>query len=55
MKCYKCGVVFDPSSYGKDRDAVIRTASDHASKTGCDWPASHIGEVMKQLKKENTK
>ena len=52
LKCYKCGGDFDPKPYGNDRDAVVRAASDHASQHGCDYPATHISEVTKQLKKE---
>ncbi|KKN07286.1 hypothetical protein LCGC14_1068590 [marine sediment metagenome] len=55
MQCYKCGEKFDFSSYGKDRDGVTRFASDHASQKGCDWPANHIGELVKQLRKEGGK
>ncbi len=55
MVCYKCGEKFDLSSYGKNREGVVTFASDHASRKGCDWPASNIGEVLKQLRKEGGK
>jgi hypothetical protein len=49
LKCYRCGLVLDATPHGKGRDAVIKLASDHASKFGCGYPAANVDKLVKQL------
>ena len=51
LKCVKCGVELDAAKYGPlTRDSVIKMASDHASKLGCDYPAANVQKVLSELK-----
>lgn len=49
LRCYRCGKELNPSPYGNGRDAVVRMASDHASKFGCGYPAANVDKVLKDL------
>jgi len=49
--CSKCGRELDVTPYGKTtKDNVIKLASDHASKIGCDYPSVNVMKVLAALK-----
>ena len=47
--CEKCGRALDATPYGEGKEAVIALGSDHASRHGCDYVASHVPELTKKL------